>query len=125
MTTKHALTLVALVGTAAWLSAATPAPAPPFDDAAYAMPQAQEQSLSVMMIGKGQAGPHLAVPPFVVLTADQATQDASRTLTTVLNADLKFEREFDVGAEREFLGVARRVLVVEVEACFAHRDHVR
>ena len=75
MTTKHALTLVALVGTAAWLSAATPAPAPPFGDADYALPQAQEQSLSVMMIGKGQAGPHLAVPPFVVLTADQATQD--------------------------------------------------
>ncbi len=105
MTTKHALTLVALVGTAAWLSAATPAPAPPFGDADYALPQAQEQSLSVMMIGKGQAGPHLAVPPFVVLTADQATQDASRTLTTVLNADLKFEREFDVMPATSHTGI--------------------
>lgn len=70
-----------------------------------AMPQAQEQSLSVTMINRPGAPPHIAVPPFVVLTADQTTQDASRTVTDVLSADLKFEREFDVMPAGSYTGV--------------------
>ena len=76
------------------------APAP-----VYALPEAQDQSIVVQMIGKPGLPPHIAVPPFVVLTADGATGEAARALTNVLSADLRFEREFDVMPAASYAGV--------------------
>lgn len=64
-----------------------------------------QQQIAVTLIGKPGNPPQLAVPPFVVLTADQATQDASKLMTDVLSADLRFEREFDVMPASGFMGI--------------------
>jgi TolB protein len=98
------LAVAAAVSAATWLSASSASDVRGGADL-YVMPQAQEQSLSVTMINRPGAPPHIAVPPFVVLTADQTTQDASKTLTDVLSADLKFEREFDVMPATSYAGV--------------------
>lgn len=95
--------IIAAAATATWLSAA-PSTALSAADT-YALPQAQGQSIEVTMIGRPGLPPHIAVPPMVVLTADQATQDASKTVTEVLTADLKFEREFDVMPAANYAGI--------------------
>ncbi len=96
--------VAAAISAVTWLSAA---PAPSAFTAAddYTMPQAQEQSIAVTMINRPGLPPHIAVPPFVVLTADQTTQDAARVLTDVLSADLRFEREFDVMPAASYAGI--------------------
>jgi TolB protein len=71
----------------------------------YTMPEPQDQSIVVQMIGKPGMPPQIAVPLFVVLTADATTQEAARTLTDVLSADLKFEREFDVMDAKSYAGI--------------------
>ena len=68
-------------------------------------PQTPQQSIAVTLIGKPGRPPQIAVPPFVVLTPDQSTQDASKTVTDVLSADLRFEREFDVMPSTAFAGI--------------------
>ena len=99
-----ASSIAAAVATVLWLPTASvpisAAPAP-----VYTMPPPQDQSIVVPMIGKPGLPPHIAVPPFVVLTPDQITQDAARTLTDVLSADLKFEREFDVMPAASYAGI--------------------
>ena len=100
------LAVAAAICAATWLSAsAAPESWPVASDADYVMPQSQEKTLDITMMNKPGLPPHIAVPPFVVLTADQATQDASRGLTEVLSADLKFEREFDVMPAASYVGV--------------------
>lgn len=100
------LAVAAAICAATWLSAAAaPESRPVVSDADYAVPQSQEKTLDITMMNKPGLPPHIAVPPFVVLSADQATQDASRTLTEVLSADLKFEREFDVMPASSYVGV--------------------
>lgn len=90
---------------AASLLAAAPSLEPrPVADT-YTLPEPQDVSIAATMIGKPGKPPAIAVPPFVVLTADQATQDASKTLTEVLSADLKFEREFDVMPAASLAGI--------------------
>ena len=100
--TIHAVA-AAVVSAATWLSAAAPAGLSPDDR--YVLPQAQEQSIAVTMINRPGTPPHIAVPAFVVLTADQLTQDASRAVTDVLSADLRFEREFDVMPAASYAGI--------------------
>jgi TolB protein len=63
-----------------------------FADSRTAAPQ--QTIIDVSMINKPGYPPRLAVPPFVVLTADAETQQAAKTLTEVLFNDLAFEREF-------------------------------
>ena len=97
------LAVATAVCAATWISAA-----PVLDSHAadvYAMPQSQENHLDVTMINGRGTPPHIAVPPFLVLTADQMTQDASKTVTDVLSADLRFEREFDVMPASSFAGI--------------------
>lgn len=103
MTRLPLLLTAAVVSAAVWVSAAPGLPHDALD--LYTMPQSQDQAIAVTMIGKATTPPHIAVPPFVVLTADQTTQDASKTLTTVLSYDLKFEREFDVMPATAYTGV--------------------
>jgi TolB protein len=65
----------------------------------------QDQRVAIGIAGAGGSAPHLAIPSFVVLTADQDTQEAAKTLTDVLRADLAFEREFDVMPASAFAGI--------------------
>ncbi len=99
------LATVAAFSAASWLSAAALSVPPDDRDDITPLPQSQGQALDLTMINKAGAPPHIAVPPFVVLTADQATQDSARLVTDVLSADLKFEREFDVMPASSFAGV--------------------
>lgn len=66
---------------------------------------AQDQRLQLELIGRPGKPPTMAVPAFTVLTADAETQEAARTLTDVLRADLAFEREFDIMPASSFVGV--------------------
>ena len=95
--------IVATVSAATWLSAGSVEPGAAAD--VYTMPQAKEQSLDVVMINGGGRPPHIAVPPFLVMAADRGLQDASRTVTEVLSADLAFEREFDVVPTANYAGI--------------------
>jgi TolB protein len=78
--------------------AASPVPAAP----ETAAPQ---DRIVLEMIGKPTKPPIMAVPDFTVLTADGETQEAARTLTAVLRADLAFEREFNIMPPQNFAGV--------------------
>lgn len=99
------LASVAALSAATFLSASPSLePRTPFDVATMP-PAQQDQAISVVMIGKPGKAPAIAVPPFVVLTADQATQDASKLVTEVLSADLKFEREFEVMPPANLAGI--------------------
>ncbi len=73
-------------------------------DATQPAPQ-QDQRFILDMNGRPRKPPTLAVPAFTVLTADAETQDAARTLTDVLRADLKYEREFDIMPATSFAGI--------------------
>ncbi|TAK15750.1 MAG: hypothetical protein EPO35_06710 [Acidobacteria bacterium] len=94
MTRHLPLSIVLLCGGALLMaSPAAPEPTP------------QDQRFVLEMIGKPAKPPTLAVPAFTVLTADAETQDAAKTLTEVLRADLAFEREFDIMPTASFAGV--------------------
>src|SRR6476469_5215681 len=79
--------------------AASPAPA---KSEARTPPQ---DRIVLDMIGRPTKPPIMAVPNFTVLTADADTQAAAQTLTTVLRADLAFEREFNIMPAESFAGV--------------------
>lgn len=97
------LSVATAVSAAFWLTSSSLESRPWADD--YTMPQAQEKNLEVTMINGRGMPPHIAVPPFLVLTADQSTQDVSKTVTDVLSADLRFEREFDVMPASSYAGI--------------------
>ena len=65
----------------------------------------QDQRIVLEMMGKPTKPPIMAVPNFTVLTADADTQAAAQTLTSVLRADLAFEREFNLMPAENFAGV--------------------
>jgi TolB protein len=65
----------------------------------------QDQRFVLEMIGKPTKPPVLAVPDFTVLTADAETLAAAKTLTSVLRADLAFEREFNIMPPESLAGV--------------------
>jgi TolB protein len=65
----------------------------------------QDQRFEMSLIGRPGQPPHIAVPPFTVLTPDQETQDSAKLLTEVLTNDLKFEREFDVMPAASFASI--------------------
>jgi TolB protein len=56
---------------------------------------ATPQEIGLTLKGAGGQAPHVAVPEFVALTADQETRDAAKAMAQVLYDDLVFEREFD------------------------------
>lgn len=79
---------VALLAASAVLTAqqpATPAAAPQ-----------QPTSVELRLTGEPGSPPRLAVPDLLALSPDRETQDAARTISEVLFADLDFEREFSL-----------------------------
>lgn len=119
MTPRALVSLVCLLVAAVLTAAPAPAPllapdevrAMPLgpNDAAPFVPMGgvdeQDQRIAVTLLGRGGQQPHIAVPAFLVLTADSETQDAARLVTDVLTNDLKFEREFDVMPAASFTGI--------------------
>lgn len=100
MTMSRSLTLSALLASCCALLSSAPsaAPAPP-------APAPQDQRFALEMMGKPGKPPTMAIPPFTVLTADSETEQAASLLTTVLRADLAYEREFDIMPPANFAGV--------------------
>jgi len=82
------LSVMALLAASAVLTAqqpATPAAAPQ-----------QPTSVELRLTGEPGSPPRLAVPDLLALSPDRETQDAARTISEVLFADLDFEREFSL-----------------------------
>ncbi|MDP2052944.1 MAG: hypothetical protein Q8L75_04875, partial [Acidobacteriota bacterium] len=64
-----------------------------------ATPPAQpppQTSVELRLTGESGTPPRLAVPDLLALSPDRETQDAARTISEVLFADLDFEREFSL-----------------------------
>ena len=64
-------------------------PAPPAGP-----PPQQPSEIEVRIAGDAGTAPRMAVPDFIALSADAATQDIARTIAQVLWDDLNYEREF-------------------------------
>jgi TolB protein len=73
--------------------------------------RSQQDVSTVLRGGPGGQAPHVAVPDFIPLTADQATRDGAKAVAQVLYDDLAFEREFDAMPPKTFaqVPVARTV----------------
>lgn len=54
----------------------------------------QPTSVELRLTGEPGSPPRLAVPDLIALSPDRETQDAAKTISEVLFADLDFEREF-------------------------------
>jgi TolB protein len=78
---------------------ASPPPAP------TAAAAAQDPKFFLDMNGRPRKPPTLAIPSLTVLTADAETQEAAKTVTDVLRADLAYEREFDIMPPASFAGI--------------------
>lgn len=59
-------------------------------------PPQQPTSVELRLTGESGTPPRLAVPDLLALSPDRETQDAARTISEVLFADLDFEREFSL-----------------------------
>jgi TolB protein len=57
-------------------------------------PPQQPSSIGVSISGDSGTAPRMAVPDFIALSADPATQEIARTIGQVLWDDLNYEREF-------------------------------
>jgi TolB protein len=95
------LTLFTLVFTCGVALMASPTP-PRSTDAPVAR---QDQKFMLDMNGRPRKPPTLAIPSFTVLSADAETQEAAKTLTDVMRADLAYEREFDIMPAASFAGI--------------------